>query len=248
LKVIGVIILLFLFGSSIYRPVYADSPVKLLTADLSPFSIKDKQRPGFMVEIVRAIEQRLGRKADIRFLPWPRAQRRALTHPNKVIFPVTRISARETRYSWLIDVVPMELVFVTKNGHKLSLDEARKLRWISVQQDTPFDHFLRENGFRNLTPSPLGAKNHVKRLASGRVDAWFTARVLAYEGLKGYHPDYFTMSDPVVRYQVYIAASKDFPEDLKQRYRLVYAALKADGTIDKILHKYGYKASGREDW
>lgn len=248
MKVKGFIILLFLFGSSIYRPVYADSPVELLTADLSPFSIKDKKRPGFMVEIAQAIEECLGRKADVQFLPWPRAQRQALTRANKVIFPVTRISARETRYSWLIDVVPMELVFITKTGHKLSLDEARKLRWISVQQDTPFDHFLRENGFRNLSPSPLAAKNHVKLLASGRVDAWFTARVLAYEGLKDYHPDYFTMSDPVVRYQVYIAASKDFPEDLKQQYRSVYADLQADGTIDRILQKYGYKATGREDW
>jgi len=241
LKYILIIILTIQFWSSVNAHAQSNDNVEILTANLSPYSMKEGPREGYLVEIIAMVEERVGVKSPLRYLPWTRAQRLAKTENNKIIFPLTRIKQREEHYTWLFDVAPIELVFVVKGEQEMTMEQARSLPWVTVQKSTPFEHFLRDNGFRNLIESPSPSDVHIRLLERGRVEAWFTARILARYALRDYKEKDFAISRPVISSRVYIAASKHFPKDLVNKYRKAYNELVGEGKIKEILQKYGYE-------
>jgi polar amino acid transport system substrate-binding protein len=218
----------------------SDSPaITLVTAHLLPYSIQEGREQGFMVELVREIERRLGSNRPVRFLPWSRAIRNTRLSPNHVIFPLTRTPEREPHFDWAIEVAPIHLVFVTLNGQRLELAQARRLRAIAVQQDTPFEQFLRQQGFTNLVVTSSAAPIPIRMLRAGRVEAWFTARDLAAYSLREqFVTEPVSYSDPITSGSVYIALSREFPAALRQAYRDTFNAMRQDGTYQRIMGRY----------
>ncbi len=213
--------------------------VRLLTAHLVPYSMQGQAQQGFMIELVEEIERRLGSSREINFLPWSRSLRLAKLTPNHIIFPVTRTPEREHDYQWLIKVAPIELVFVTLAGEPLSLVEARALETISVQQDTPFEQFLHSMGFDNLVSMPNAAAYHLRMLQLKRIQAWFTARDLAFYSWNEQQTKVpLVMSDSVYRSDVYIATSKQFPPQLASLYQQTFVEMREDGTLGRIMQRY----------
>ena len=217
---------------------WANDEIELVTSDLSPYSIEVGLRPGFFVEIVSHIEDRLGTNRPIDFFPWPRAQMLAGTQGNRLIFPLTRTPQREDYFNWLIDVASLDYVFITLDGKEISLKEARKLDRITVQQSTPFESFLKAQGFTNIVSSPNASDTHIRLLTAGRVNAWFTAKDLADYALLENNILNATFSEPIETSRVYIATSQEFPAELAENYRRIFAELKSDGTVDHILRQY----------
>lgn len=213
--------------------------ITLVTAHLLPFSIQEGRQQGFMVELVREIERRLGTNRPVRFLPWPRAYRDALLSPNHVVFPLARIPEREADFDWAIRVAPLTPVFVTLNGKRLTLQTARQQGAIAVQQNSPFEQYLRERGFTNLVITTSAAPIPIRMLRAGRVDAWFTARDLAsYSMREQFVTEPITYSDPVFSVDIYIALSREFPAQLKQAYLDTFEQIKNDGTFARIMGDY----------
>lgn len=215
------------------------SNITLVTAHLLPFSIQEGRQQGFMVELVREIERRLGTNRPVRFLPWPRAYRNALVSPNHVIFPLARTPEREADFDWAIKVAPLTPVFVTLNGRQLDLDSARQQGAIAVQQNSPFEQYLRQHGFTNLIITTSAAPIPIRMLRAGRVDAWFTARDLAsYSMREQFVTEPITYSEPIFSVDIYIAFSRAFPAELKQAYLDTFAQIKTDGTFTRIMGDY----------
>jgi len=235
LLIINLLTICLLKGIS---PVKANADIEILTSDLSPYSIEVGLRPGFLVEIVSLIEDRLSTSRSAQYFPWARSQMIVATQENKIIFPLTRTPEREPHYDWIIDVAPIEYVFVTVDGRQLSLEEARGLKRISVQQSTPFESYLKRNGFKNLISSPMPGENHLRLLMAKRTQAWFTAKDLAQYAVLNYGLQKVTISDPVKTARVYIATSKKFPPKLKREYQRIFNELLEDGTIAYILKQY----------
>lgn len=230
---------LFWLACWLFQPAaHASDDVELVTADLSPYSIEVGLRPGFLIEIISLIEDRLKTNRPVDFYPWPRAQMLARTQANRIIFPLTRTPTREAHFNWLLDVAPIEMVFVTLDGHRLTLDQARQLGRITVQQSTPFESFLKSQGFNNLISSPRASQSHLRLLEAKRVDAWFTAKDLAEFALMDETQLTASYSKPIKTWRVYIATSKEFPKGLADDYRRIFNELKADGTVDHILRQY----------
>jgi len=213
--------------------------ITLVTAHLVPYSIQEGRQQGFMVELVREIERRLGTNRPVRFLPWARAIRNARLSPNHIIFPLTRTTEREPHFDWAIEVAPIDLVFVTLNHQRLDLDQARRLSAIAVQQDTPFEQYLRRQGFNNLVVTTSAAAIPIRMLRAGRVDAWFTARDLAaYSMREQFVTEPISYSDPITSGSVYIALSREFPGELRAAYRRTFDELRRDGTYQRIMSHY----------
>ncbi len=213
--------------------------ITLVTAHLLPFSIQEGRQQGFMVELVREIERRLGTNRPVRFLPWPRAYRNALLSPNHVIFPLARIPEREADFDWAIQVAPLTPVFVTLNGKRLNLQTARQQGAIAVQQNSPFEQYLRKRGFTNLVITTSAAPIPIRMLRAGRVDAWFTARDLAaYSMREQFVTEPITYSEPIFSVNIYIALSREFPAELRQVYLDAFHEMKKDGTVDRIMGDY----------
>ncbi len=230
--------LYFLIGGS--ATAAADShAITLVTAHLLPYSIQEGREQGLMVELVREIEQRLGTNRPIRFLPWPRAVRNARSSPNHIIFPLSRTPEREPDFDWAIEVTQIDLVFVTLNGQHLDLEQARRLDAIAVQQNTPFEQYLRQQGFSNLVITTSAAAIPIRMLRAGRVDAWFTARDLAtYSMREQFVTEPISYSDPITSANIYIALSPEFPAELRQAYQRTFEAMRQDGTTQRIIGHY----------
>lgn len=213
--------------------------VHLVTANLLPYSIQSSTQSGFMVELVEEIERRIGSDRQIKFLPWGRAQALAKSNANHIIFPLTRTPEREDSYLWAIKVAPIEMAFITLGGSPLSLSQARKLNTVSVQQNTPFEAFLKSEGFENLERLSDPASQHVHLLKLNRSQAWFTARDLANYALRDQVlQSRFVFSENMYISDVYIATSKKFPPDVASIYRKTFDEILKDGSFDAIMQRY----------
>jgi len=216
-----------------------DHVITLVTAHLLPYSIRQGREPGLMVELVEEIERRLGTNRPIQFLPWPRAFRNARLSPNHIIFPLARTAEREADFDWAIEVAPLAPVFVTLNGKRLDLAQARQQHAIAVQQNSPFEQYLRQQGFTNLVVTTSAAPIPIRMLRAGRVDAWFTARDLAaYSIREQFVTEPVSYGEPVFTSSIYIALSREFPDPIRQVYRHIFDEMRQDGTYQRILKHY----------
>ncbi len=222
-------------------PAQADpsTQVRLVSSHLAPYAIEGGEQAGFMVDLVRAIETRLGTERPVRFLPWPRSLRLAKNEANYLILPLTRTPEREPHYRWLLKVAPIEMAFITADREPLSLAEARLLNKISVQQDTPFEHFLQRQGFTNLVRLPDPGPLHLRMLSAGRTQAWFTAKDLAaYTSADTGQDGAVVLGETVYLSDVYIATSLEFPEAVAAAYLRAYQELVEDGSLEAIMGRY----------
>ena len=233
------VITLIFMGLSCNVVANENDKIEIVTSDLSPYSIEVGLRPGFMVEVLSLIEQRLNRQSPIHYYPWPRSQMLARSNDNHIIFPLTRTVKREKDYDWAIDVAPIEFVFVGFGYEHLTLAQAKQLDRITVQSSTPFESFLLKNGFKNVVASPHASETHLRLLEHNRVQAWFTAKDLAqYALLDNKKMKGLKISEAMHVERVYFAMSKKFPPSLKAEYIRVFNELREDGTIDYILKQY----------
>ena len=124
-----VFFLLILFLCSI--PATA-ADYNIVTADLPPWSTKGTA--GIILDIVKEIEKRLGTSNIPHELPWMRAQKNTLENDNYLIFPLTRISSREEDFTWIVDVMPFETVFITVGSNSIDrLDRVIDFRLVRSQ-------------------------------------------------------------------------------------------------------------------
>lgn len=227
-----------LFFASVAQAFSTEPIIRLITSDLMPYAIKNGSQPGVFLEVMQEVGKRLDQSYVVEFYPWTRAQHVATKKEGVIIFPLTRTPERENLYQWLYPIAPMELVFVSHTGRILDLETAKKLRRIAVQSSTPAEAFLRAHGFKNLLPSPNSAPTNIILLQRDRVDAWFTAKGFAQYMIAQTNARQLQISDPVLRANFYVAASKSLPADQVAAYRRVLKELLQDGTVESILQKY----------
>jgi polar amino acid transport system substrate-binding protein len=214
-----------------------NNKIEILTTDLPPWSIQGQS--GIFVEIVQEIERRIGTNTPIQALPWSRSQAIAKDSENTIIFPLTRNKLREADYTWIADVMPVNLVFATYQGAAWDIDSAHKLNSIIVHQDSPAHLYLKEHGFSQFIALTTNMGTAPIMLASGHGDACFHDILLLKYMLKGtplagkmvFGPSYTAG-------RLYIAGSKNLSPEIINLYRKTFAELKADGTVDKIIAKY----------
>tara|TARA_R110001583_G_scaffold45917_2_gene144299 strand:- start:1653 stop:2417 length:765 start_codon:yes stop_codon:yes gene_type:complete len=234
---IGWLVIPWLAGNVAAGTVGRD--ITLVSSHLAPYAMEIGEPAGLVVEMVRAIEARLGSRRPIHYLPWSRALKLVQQNPDHLIFPLTRMPEREADYRWLIKAAHIELAFLSAQGEPLSLEQARTLARISVQQDTPFQYFLERRGFDNLVAVADPAPVHLNLLASGRTQAWFTSTDQAHYLWPRVMGDRPLVLGPVVyRSDLYIATSKRFPAAVADAYREAFAALIREGEIQRIRDRY----------
>ncbi|GGF53352.1 ABC transporter substrate-binding protein [Terasakiella brassicae] len=227
-----------LFFGTFGQAFSEQAPIRLVTSDLTPYSIEKGIQPGIFVELVQEAMRRLGRTVKVEFYPWTRAQKIAEQQDNVILFPLARTAPREDQYQWLMPVAPMELVFVSAQDRPVDLMKARKLGRIAVQKSTPAEAYLVEQGFTNLRAFPKAASTNIKLLVRARVDAWFTAKGFAQYLIKQTGETNLQIGPVIDQSFFYVAASRNFPEDLSWELRRVLNKLAQDGTLSNILSRY----------
>ncbi|MDJ0667991.1 MAG: ABC transporter substrate-binding protein [Desulfobacterales bacterium] len=226
-------------------PVYADE-LTILTENLPPLNyVQEGQLVGPSVDIVRAIQRRVGSTAPIQVYPWARAYRMALAEENTVLFSTTYTRDRHELFKWVGPLATKRdiLVALKDTGIKITtLKDAQRVRRIGTLRDDTRERFLQAHGFTNLESVSDEQKN-AQKLMLGRIDLWAykkpglkTVCALAGVDFEAVEEVYHLRTIDVM-----IAFSKSTDDAIVQAWREAFEALQADGTIMSIRRDWNRK-------
>ena len=216
--------------------------VHMITFEYSPVSIveNDNKISGIGPEILRAMVAYMGVSLEERSAPTKRAI--LMLEKEPLVLPVlTRTPSREDKYHWIGMISEDENCFIVlkDNPPINSLDDAKKLNRVGVNAGGRTFKYLGDRGFTNLDPTGNN-KFNVRKLFTGRIDAWFSSKLVAHFTMKsiGFNPDMTRCLTKTQKIKYYIVASKKISPDLLKRLKNAFAALQNNGKIDEIRLKY----------
>lgn len=217
--------------------------LRLLTEEFPPINFSENGKPrGLTVEIVQAIQQRLGQDLPIEVLPWARAFREAQDRAPTALFATARIPEREALFQWVGPLVQFRSTVYARAGvpvHARTLDEARHASRILVVRDWYTAQQLRTAGFRNLQTVSDPVQG-VRMLMAGRAPLLAGERVsmprtLALAGVK---PSQIRELFSFAVNDGYIAFSLSTPKATVAAWQARLQELKRDGTFQAIYKRW----------
>jgi polar amino acid transport system substrate-binding protein len=227
-------------------PVVA-AELRLVTGELPPYAfhvppptVAEAGQPmGLVYDVVREIAWRIGHSGTVEFWPWHYAQELALTQPNTGILALTRSPEREDQYRWLVNVVTDDLVLVGGAGVDVRDLNAVKDRPIGVLRRSGAEALLREQGFSRIQPATEEWMN-AQRMKDRLIDVWLAPRLMVLYSYREVGGDVTALNigQVVRRSEIWLAASKDLPDQEAGRWQSGFEHIRADGTYDAILARY----------
>lgn len=213
-----------------------------VTANLPPFSMNSAYHDaGFLSEVVKEMTNRAKIDVTIKFWPWKRSQYLAQNKKNTLIFGITRTKKREPHYTWLVNLLDTEKVFVSTSQEVNSLEEAKNLKQITVRFATPYEHQLKSSGLKNyiITHSE---EDNVKHLRTGKVDAWMTLshRASYMWKVMGFDAASLKIGKPLSKSSLYLAGHVSLKNntELKNKLQIAYDSMIKDGFFNQLHEKY----------
>ena len=241
-KIKKILLTLVLLGSSLS----ASQNIKLMTEIFPPFQYKvEGKLVGLSVEIVAAMQKKMGTKNKLKVFPWTRGVKIVDVKKNTAIFSMLRTKERENKYKWVGPLTSMKLVFFKKKGSPIvlnSIEDAKKVGKIGVAKKVANYEMLTAQGFKNLVVIQRGQdEQNIKLLAHGRIDLWptllmagiYNAKLMGLE-------DKIEAIENVVAFEgeMYIAFNKQTDDKIIQEWQNTLDALKKDKTVAKIIQSY----------
>ncbi|OWQ84074.1 hypothetical protein CDN99_24620 [Roseateles aquatilis] len=222
------------FGSS-------TASLRLLSEEFPPVNFTEGGLArGLAVDIVQAIQQRLGQALPIEFMPWARAFREAQEGPPAALFSAARIPEREKLFHWVGPIVTFQSTFYARAGSRIrlrSLAAARQISKVLVVRDWYTLAQLQSAGFRNLQQISDPVQG-VRMLAAGRAPLFAAEKLtmpstLAQAGLPA---DALEEVFSFASTAGYIAFSRNTPPGTVAAWQAQLNELKRDGSFQAI-HK-----------
>lgn len=224
----------------LWPPISAlGADLTLITEDFPPFNyVEDGTLKGFGVEIVRAVQDRLGDETPIKVLPWARGYNRTLKNKNTALFLTVRSRERESLFKWVGPIAEMQFGLYALPDRSFSiktLDDARDFL-IGVQRDGFTMQTLKEQGFTKLDPSTYPVAN-LRKLLGGQNDLWFANSAVASTNLRMLNvaDTAITLVFQVSEASLYIAFNKSTPDTVIGPWKNAYRELIQDGSVLRIL-------------
>lgn len=228
----------------------ADESIRLMTEEFPPYQFyegegENRVLTGISIEIIKAIQKKIGNNDPIKVYPWSRGLKLLAKHKNSALFSTMRTPGRESKYNWVGPLAKLDMVFFTRAGSELdvhSIEDAKKIRKIGVTKNVAGHEMLLNMGFANLDVLQSGADDkNLKRLVKGRVDAWPTSY---YAGIYNARKQGVLDQVEVIKEfsilsgHLYIAFNKETDNQIIHQWQSALDLLKSDGVIDEIMHKY----------
>lgn len=222
------------------------APLKLVVGELPPYAISaNGSEPGALVEITQELGKRMGIALEVDFYPWSRAMAMASLKPRTIVLPVTRNAEREARYRWLVKLFKQRLLFVGLRGnHDLSDTASLKHARVAVLRGTPYKRLLQQAGYTDVAECTT-VRECLRMVKKGIADASYGAEDTQRSATHGdgNQESEFEFSPPQQQSDVWLAGSLDFTEEEGRKWRAAMDTLRADGTVTRILRKYGANAN-----
>lgn len=228
----------------------AENDIQLMTEEFAPYqyyddTVKGKPLTGISIEIVKAVQEKVGNTSPIKLVPWSRGLKILNTRKNSALFSTARTPERESKYKWVGPLANLEMVFFKKKGSDVSftsMEEAKKVGKIGVTKNVATHEILSHKGFTNLDVSQSGAdERNLKRLIKGRIDVWptayfagiYSAKKTGVLGQVEAIPNVTILSG-----HLYIAFNKETDDAIIFKWQSALDQLRSDGVLDKIIARY----------
>ncbi|SHO49813.1 polar amino acid transport system substrate-binding protein [Desulfopila aestuarii DSM 18488] len=216
--------------------------LQIMTEDYPPFNYTENgQLSGLSTEVVQQLAKKVGNPGEIEEKPWARAYALIQKEDGFILYSMTRTESRENMFKWVGPVASNKWVFFAKKGSGISLaslDDAKKVGKIGTYKDDAAEIFLKEQGFTNLD-SVVDDSLNVPKLMAGRVNLWVVGELQGiYKAkLQGVGDQLEKVMD-VKDTELYIAFSKNTPDDVIVKWQAALDEMKADGSFDALVKKY----------
>ncbi|MCE4555881.1 substrate-binding periplasmic protein [Roseateles cellulosilyticus] len=218
----------------------AEPGLQWVAGDLPPFASAGDDRPrGYAHDLAMAMAARLGRSIEVQYVPWARAVRMAEQGPDIGIFPLARTPDRETRFQWLLPLMPVRFGIYGRAGAKqLDLPALRQLR-VGVLRGSLLTTNLRVAGFVNIVEGK-DYRDLLRRLHHGMLDAVYAGTPMLEAAMDDYGQprNRFMLHTTLGGATLYMAASRDLAADEAERWITAYRQLESDGTVAQLRRRY----------
>ncbi len=194
-------------------------------------------------ELVREVMHRAHIPFSINILPWARAYAMAEGAGEVMIINLGRTAEREAKFKWVGEIIPVEYRMVKLKSRKdiqiKSLDDARTLQ-IGVQNQDICHRYLMSKGFpASSLQITAGYDQAFTKLLLERVDLVPRSHI----GIRDFCEKSPQDCDKIetafrldeVNTSLYMAFSKQTPDELVARARKAYEQIRLDGTWQKIM-------------
>jgi polar amino acid transport system substrate-binding protein len=225
----------------------AGQPLTIISDPYPPLGyIKDGEIVGFTVDVIKLLLERTGIKGKFEMYPWARAYKKALEEKDILIYQLSYSKERDRLFQLVGPILHENEYFFKLKDRKdvvvKNLADAKQYHVGSVR-DYFHHRFLLKNGFeegKNLEAT-YGDEMNIKKLVSRRIDLMITSEISFSYRLKelGYNRDDFEMTLQVVSNDSYLAFSRRTSPNVVTQFADALDAIKADGSIDRILTEYG---------
>lgn len=226
-------------------------PLRLVTGDLPPFAIAGQpERPGVLVELVALLLRRIGQDCRTEFYPWPRAMQLASTQARVLILPLTRTPEREANFQWLLRLYAQQFVFINRAGEPpvSSLAQARQLRLAVLRASPNPAQLLRLRFDASQVVLAASVEDMLRLLERDHVEAIYGGELVTMDKVRhsGRDPARFQVGMSVESGDIWLAAGSGFSEAERQRLLDGYAALRRDGSLERLFRAYGIRPRTEE--
>ena len=239
--------LTFLAGNFYLSSSWAqENTINVVTEEWAPYNYTENGvLKGFSVEIIQAIAKRLNQNIQIQFLPSMRATHILDNVPKTMQITMFRTPEREDKYKWIGPLGDGDIYFYKKKGNPLvisNLEDAKKVKKIACRHGGLVLNLLRAANFNNLDASSTDGISVYKKLLIDRCDLGISDTPL---GVKhqlrklDYPADALVQTAvKVVELPLYIACSKDIPDQEILLWQKALDEMKASGLYANIYKKY----------
>jgi polar amino acid transport system substrate-binding protein len=214
-----------------------------VVTETTPYTyLKNGRVEGTATEVVERTLERAGiRDYSLHVYPWARAYDLALKEPGVLIFLIARTPARERRFHWAGEIMKIEYhLYRLREREEIAvntLDDARNYV-IGVMRDDVRQQYLQGKGFTRLVISAQWTDNF-RKLLNRQVDlvplTEDDASRLCIEAAFDCANLERVLTLDEASTGLYMAWSLMTPDEIVERSRVAFEALRTDGTVHRIM-------------
>ncbi|OEE42369.1 transporter substrate-binding domain-containing protein [Vibrio anguillarum] len=238
-------LLIFIFSMMMALPSSFAATITAAQDPWPPFISPDKSMPGLSVEIAVAAMKTQGYDVNFQIMPWSRA----LDEVSKGridLLPATWYTQERTAYLLYSDsYLENELSFIKRAGDSFEFSGLNSLsgKQVGIVRGYGYgDDFLSATNFNK--PDANDLTTNLKKLQAKRIDLTLEDKLVALSTMKeaGLNSSDFQFTTASLsKNPLHVTSGKANPNAQKyiDAYNKGLATIKADGTFDAILAKYG---------